>query len=287
VREASSWFWSAAALRAASATLAFVDAVELDLEAYGRRIGRADSFRPSLETLRLLHEGHVGAIPFENLDILLGRPILLDLKALQAKLVDAQRGGYCFEQNTLFQAALERIGFRVTPLAARVRGGGIVRPRTHMALAVDVEGRRFLADVGFGGDGPIHPLPLEPGVESWTGGTGYRLHPEGEQWVLEGNVSGEWTDLYAFTLEPQLPIDFEMASYFTSTHPRSPFVQSLTAQRSWPGGRVILRNRGHLVREAGTTRETTVRDPAHLLEILERDFGLRFPPGTCFSRPEF
>ena len=263
-------------------------ASDLDLDAYLARIGESAPLAPSLDGLASLHRAHCAAIPFENLDILLGRPILLDVPALEAKLVHARRGGYCFEQNTLFKAALEALGFRVTALAARVRVGTTeIRPRTHMLLRVDLPEGAFLADVGFGGDGPVLPLPLAEGRETWVGRTGHRLRREGDLWVLEGNASGDWTDLYAFTLEPHHPVDFEMGSYFTSTHPRSAFVLNLVVQRSWPERRAILRNRDLVVREDGTSTTTLVRDPEHLLEVLASVFGLEFPPGTRFRWPEF
>ncbi len=260
----------------------------LDLDAYLERTGARAPLAPSAEALADLQQAHVGAIPFENLDILLGRPIALDLESLQAKLVAGRRGGYCFEHNTLFRAVLERLGFGVTALAARVRVGATsVRPRTHMLLRVDLTEGPFLADVGFGADGPVRSLPLNAGPELWIGPTGHRLRQEGALWVLEGNTAGEWVDLYAFTLEPQYPIDFEMANHFTSTYPRSAFVNTLTAQRSWPERRAVLRNRELTVREGPRAETTAIRDPAHLLEVLERHFGLVFPPGTRFSQPEF
>jgi N-hydroxyarylamine O-acetyltransferase len=117
---------------------------------------------------------------------------------------------------------------------------------------------------------------------------GHRLRREGSHWwVLEGNEGAGWSDLYAFTLEPHHPIDFVMANHFTSTWPRSSFVTNLTAQRSWPEKRVILRNRELVVREGGRSETATVRDPAHLLEVLETHFDLLFPPGTRFRQPEF
>lgn len=260
----------------------------IDLEAYLARVGYAGSRRPSLETLTGLHETHVTAVPFENLDILLGRGISLELPALEAKLVKARRGGYCFEQNTLFQAVLQAMGFRVTPLAARVRMGmADVRPRTHMLLRVAVDEGAWLADVGFGGDGLMRPLSFAPGAEVWTAGVGHRLRREDDLWVLTAKVGGEWVDLYAFTLEPQHPADYEMANHYTSTWPASKFVLTLTAQRARPDGRAILRNRELRVREGEGVRTETVRDPDHLLEVLEREFGLLFPAGTRFSRPEF
>jgi N-hydroxyarylamine O-acetyltransferase len=265
-----------------------VSPVAIDLDAYLRRTGASTPLAPSAEALADLQQAHVGAIPFENLDVLLGRPILLDLESLQEKLVEGRRGGYCFEQNTLFQAVLERLGFQVTPLAARVRVGATgVRARTHMLLRADFPEGPCVADVGFGADGPVRPLPLSTGREHWIGGVGHRLREEEGQWVLEGHLEGEWVDLYAFTLERQLPVDYEMANYFTSTHPRSGFRNRLTAQRSWPERRVILRDRELTVREGAVSETTSIRDPDHLLDVLERHFDLAFPPGTRFPRPEF
>lgn len=261
---------------------------ELDLEAYLGRIAARAPLAPSAEALGDLQRAHVGAIPFENLDILLGRPVLLDLASLQSKLVTARRGGYCFEQNTLFQAVLERLGFAVTSLSARVRAGAAgIRARTHMLLQVELSEGLFVVDVGFGADGPIGALPLEEGREHWLGPAGHRLRREGELWVLQGHSDGEWGDLYAFTLEPQYPVDFEVANHYTSTHPGSAFVRSLTAQRLWPERRVVLRNRDLTVREGRVTETTTIRDPEHLLDVLERHCDLPFPPGTRFSQPEF
>jgi N-hydroxyarylamine O-acetyltransferase len=261
---------------------------DLDLDGYLTRIGAESQLAPSLEALISLHRAHCAAIPFENLDILLGREIVLDIPSLEAKLVRARRGGYCFEQNTLFQAVLEALGYEVTALAARVRTGTTsIRPRTHMLLRVDLPEGAFLADVGFGGDGPVHPIPLAEGSEAWLGGVGHRLRREGDLRVLEGNTAGEWSDLYAFTLEPQYPVDFAMASHFTSTYPRSPFVLNLIVQRSWPERRAFLRNRDLVVREAGVTEASSVRDPEHLLGVLATVFDLQFPPGTRFRFPEF
>jgi N-hydroxyarylamine O-acetyltransferase len=270
----------------------------LDLAAYLDRVdlsgapGEPEGLAPNLESLSRLQEAHCAAIPFENLDVLLGRPILLDLASLQAKLVGARRGGYCFEHNTLFAAILEAVGFRVTRLAARVRiGDPAPRPRTHMLLRVDLTEGAFLVDVGFGGEGPLVPVPFAPGAETEAAGVRHRLIPEGPSSagvrVLQADVGGGFTDLYAFTEEPQLAVDYEMANHFTSTYPRSPFVLNLTAQRARRDRRAILRNRDLAVREAGRISNSVVRDPDHLLLVLESEFGLAFPPGTRFPKPDF
>ena len=135
----------------------------IDFKAYAARINYKGDFAPTLDTLRAVHLAHATHIPFENLDILLGRPIRLDIESITAKLIHGRRGGYCFEQNALFAAVLEAAGFGVKRLAARVRmGAAEVRPRSHMLLCVEAEGERWLADVGFGGEGLLLPVALNP-----------------------------------------------------------------------------------------------------------------------------
>ena len=254
----------------------------LDLPAYLRRIGYTGEVSPSRTTLDALHLAHATSIPFENLDILLGVPIRLDLASLQAKLVGRRRGGYCFEQNALFAAVLERVGFAVTRLAARVRfGTDRVLPRTHMTLRVDVENTPLLADVGFGGDGLLLPVPLDGRAVpqfAWT----YRMQDEKGVHVLQSRRDDEWDDLYAFTEEPQLTVDYEIANHYTSTHPGSRFTQILTAQRIAPDARRTLRDREY-IEDRGTTSSTRIlRDDAELIAVLADVFGLVFPAGTRF-----
>ena len=255
----------------------------IDLHAYLRRIGHAGDLAPTRATLDALHLAHATSIPFENLDILLGVPIRLDLASLQAKLVARRRGGYCFEQNALFAAVLEKLGFEVTRLAARVRHGtDRVLPRTHMTLRVDVAGARLVADVGFGADGLLLPVPLDGGESpqfAWT----YRVVDDGDAQVLQSHRDGAWADLYAFTHEPQLAVDYEIANHYTSTHPASRFTQILTAQRISPDARWMLRNRD-LVEDRGTTSiSRAIRDDDELNSVLAETFGLVFPARTRFK----
>ena len=256
----------------------------VDLQAYAARIEYAGEFMPTLAALRDLHLAHATHIPFENLDILLGRPIRLDLESVSAKLIEARRGGYCFEQNALFAAVLEAIGFRVTRLAARVRMGSTeIRPRSHMLLAVDVEGERWLADVGFGGEGLLLPVRLKLGeVErhfSWQ----YRVIAEGELHVLQSRRPEGWFDLYSFTLEEQHAADYEVSNHFTSTFPGSPFVNRLVAQRPGKDVRLTLVNRQLTEQRPDGVSEITLADDEAVLETLAERFGLRFPAGTRFA----
>jgi len=255
----------------------------VNLDGYLRRVDYTGDLQPSAATLAALHLAHATHIPFENLDILLGKAIKLDLESLERKLVAGRRGGYCFEQNLLFAAVLEQLGFTVTRLLARVRyRTTALLPRTHMTLLVDLAEGRWIADVGFGSDGLLLPVPFGEGVESrqflWT----YRALPDGDRWVMQSFRDGTWLDLYAFTLDPQEPIDYEAPNWYTSTHPNSRFVQTLTAQRLGADARLTLRNRELVTDRGDAVSSRTLQDHAEILAVLAECFGLDFPPGTTF-----
>ena len=249
----------------------------MNLDAYLARLGCGGPRRASLDVLAALQAAHVAAIPFENIDIRLGRPISLDLPALEAKLVRDRRGGYCFEQNSLFAAVLESLGFSVATLEARVRppGATAILPRTHMVLRVALGGRDLLVDVGFGGDGPTGPVPLD-GSETRTTAGAYRVAHDGALTVLQRRDGDSWLDLYAFRPELALPIDFEVANYYTSTHPRSRFVTTLTVQISKPEERRVLRGRTYTITR-GEESETRELDAGEIPALLHEGFGLDLP----------
>lgn len=263
-------------------------AADLDLAAYLRRIGFAGGPRPDLPTLRALHLAHATHIPFENLDIQMGLPIRLDLGSLQAKLVQRRRGGYCFEQNGLFLAVLREVGFDVIPCEARVRRGATtLLPRTHMLLLVRLEGLRWLCDVGFGGEGLLHPLPLD-GQAHVQFLHRYRVVEEtvGEPLnVLQCLQAGDWMDLYAFRAEERFPVDYEMANHYTSTHPESRFLTTLTAQLPGPEVRRILRNRAY-AEIRGEAIEGRELAPEEVIPLLREAFGLEVPEGARFRALE-
>jgi N-hydroxyarylamine O-acetyltransferase len=255
-----------------------------DLPAYFRRIGLAAAPPATAEGLAALHRAHAVSIPFENLDILLGRPIRLDVPSLEAKLVAARRGGYCFEQNSLFAAALADLGFGVTPLAARVRlGGRTDSARAHMLLAVRAADRDWLCDVGFGGGGLLEPLPLEPSREVAQGLWRFRVVDDGRERVLQNMGPSGWRDLYAFTLEPQLPIDYVVANHYTSTSPESTFTKIPVVQRTSETGALALRGVAfQTVFPGEAPEETPAPSGDALLALLRERFGLDFPAGTRF-----
>ena len=251
----------------------------IDLPKYFQRIAYSAAPSADLATLHAIHLAHATHIPFENIDVLLGRPIRLDLPSLADKLIDQRRGGYCFEQNALLAAVLEELGFKVTRLLARVRiGGERLLPRTHMVLEVAAEGQSWLADVGFGAWGLLDPLPLTPGdsrQHAWT----YRLANQGAEWTLSAPIAGQWHPLYTFTREPQLPVDYEPANWYTSTHPDSRFVQTLTAQMPTPDTRYPLRNRELTVVTADGLTTYPLNSDADLLRALAEKFRLQVPAG--------
>jgi len=262
----------------------------LDLDAYLHRIGYSGPRTPTIETLQAVHALHPAAIAFENLNPLLGWPVALDVESLQAKLVSAGRGGWCFEHNTLFGHALEALGFSVTSLAARVLWGAApgspIGPRSHMALLVDLDGVRYIADVGFGGNVLTTPLRLEPNIVQPTPHEAHRLMPLKNVtplengYVLEACINGEWEPFYRFTIEPQFPSDYEVSSWFLCNHPSSFFRHTLLAARTTPEARYTLRNGALAIHRRDGTEKRNIGDGVQLRTCLEKDFGLRLPASS-------
>ena len=254
---------------------------DLNLAAYAARIGVAVPDAIDLEALGRVHQAHVGAIAFENLDVQWRRPIRIDVPHVCEKLLDSARGGYCFEQNTLFREVLRARGVAVTAREARVRSGATSRrARTHMTLVATLAGADYLCDVGFGAYTPLHPVPLtgEPVRQhAWV----YRVVPEGPRLVLQWQRDGGWQDLYA--IEPGEPdaIDFEMANWYTSTFPESGFVLTMTAQRATPEARYTLRNFS-FVEDSGDAMFTRTLRRDEIVPVLRGVFGLDVPDGATF-----
>ncbi|MEU9000750.1 arylamine N-acetyltransferase [Streptomyces sp. NPDC048551] len=267
---------------------------ELDLDAYLARIGLgggtgtgaagtgagggAGELRPDLDTLYAVHRAHTAAIPFESLDVLLGHPVALDVKAVEDKLVHARRGGYCYEQNSLLAAALERIGFEVSGRGARNRTrGDALLPVTHAVLVVTVDGQPWLCDAGFGYVGPREPVPLaRPGAEVRQGAWTYAVRAEEDGVLaLRTRTGGVWRDLYAFSPQRYHPVDYVLLNHYSSSHPLSPFVGQMIVQHPGEDVRVRLvgRELTRLYPDGRTEREEV--HPDELLALLDREFGIR------------
>jgi N-hydroxyarylamine O-acetyltransferase len=283
--------WCGAAMRAAVRGTRFARAragaigsyaasvATFDLDRYLARIGWGGSRAPTFDTLAGVLRAHMTAIPFENLDVLLGRGIRIDLDSVYAKIVGERRGGYCFEHGTLFQAALTELGFAPVAHAARVI---MMRrredaPLTHMVLTVRVDDRAFVLDPGFGGHAPIVPVPLREGHEASDGADRHRMVQRDREWVLEACVDGAYTPLWTSRLDRAEPVDFLMANHFVSTFPVSPFVTTLMLRAFSARGRVSMMNRDLTVRDGGSVDKTVLPDRATLRSILATDFGFDLP----------
>lgn len=256
-----------------------------DLDAYLHRIGYAGARAPTLETLRAIHFRHTEALPFENLDPFLRRPVRLDAASLQDKMVRDGRGGYCYEQNLLLMHALNALGFRATGLAARVLWNAAVvnstPPRTHMLLLVHVDGKPHIADAGFGVMTLTGPLRLEPDVEQATPHEPYRLKPAGDEYLLEARMRGEWKPLYRFGLQEQPLPDIEIYNWYVSNHPESKFVTGLMVARAAPDCRyTLLNNEFAAHRLRGASERRVLASAAELREVLAGPLRVKLPQGA-------
>jgi N-hydroxyarylamine O-acetyltransferase len=202
---------------------------------------------------------------------------------VQAKLVDSRRGGYCFEQNTLFKAALDALGFKVTGLGGRVRWmsppDSPPGPREHMMLAVDLPEGRYLADVGFGACVLDSPLQFKAGVEQRTAMGTYRLSEADGVFSLTAKQPGGWRAMYVFNLEPQIPSDYQLGNWYTSTNPSVPFRNVLIMERLSADRRYKLINRRFAIeaRDGEVAEERELGSAEELRQVLDESFGVTPP----------
>ncbi|HKB10147.1 MAG TPA: arylamine N-acetyltransferase [Vicinamibacterales bacterium] len=249
------------------------------LDDYVQRLGVPAPDGASAETLRALHAAHREAFLFENLTIQAGGQISLAVGDLERKFLDERRGGYCFEHNTLFAAALREMDIDSTTLLGRVRRGPPHRwCRTHMVLRIALGREVWLADVGFGALGLLEPLPLRDGATATQGGFTFRLRRDGGLWILSARDADAEMDLYEFSDDPQTVWDVEVANHFTSTHPESIFRKTLTIQRTEQDRRTILRGEVLTRYRGGKVSEQPVGRP-DMSRVAMEEFGVELPSG--------
>ncbi|MDM3282599.1 MULTISPECIES: N-hydroxyarylamine O-acetyltransferase [Citrobacter] len=248
------------------------------LTTYFARIGWSDLAWVDIETLRALHLLHNAAIPFENLDVLLPREMQLDDLSLEEKLVTARRGGYCFEQNGVFERALREIGFNVRSLLGRVvlANPSSLPPRTHRLLLVELQGEQWIADVGFGGQTLTAPIRLQANIEQKTPHGEYRLIQEGEDWILQFRHHEHWQSMYHFDLVVQHQSDYLMGNFWSAHWPQSHFRHHLLMCRHLPdGGKLTLTNFHFTHYQDGhAVEQINLPDVASLYALLQERFGL-------------
>lgn len=254
----------------------------VDLDAYLVRIGYAGLCDPTLETLRAIHAAHQAAIPFEAMDALMDRGIDIDPASVDAKLIAGGRGGYCFEQNSLFKRVILTLGYQVEAYVARVcwqmPPDAPPRPRTHQVLKVTIAGDPWLADVGFGG---VTVAPMRFDILGQPNPSPYdtfRLVAAGRDVALEAQVAGEWSRVYEISPEPQDDVDYVLPNWFSATHPSSHFRLNLVVARATPAARYTLLNNRLMTRtpDGEVTRE--MLDVDELERVLRDIIGLPVTP---------
>ncbi|WP_192249334.1 arylamine N-acetyltransferase family protein [Mesorhizobium silamurunense] len=264
----------------------------VDLDAYFARIGYSGPTDSSLATLASLHLAHPQAIPFENIDALMGVSVGLDPASLQDKVFSQGRGGYCFEHNLIFMHALAELGFNVSGLAARVLWGqpdDTITARSHMLLRVELDGKTYIADVGFGGLTLTAPLLLEPDLEQQTPHEAFRIAEAGDHFRLQANIGGtniggDWRTLYRFDMQRTYEVDYQVSSHFLSTHPSSHFLSTLVAARALPDRRYALRNnRLSTHHPGGRSEQREIASAAELADVLEGELAIVIPDRAAFE----
>lgn len=248
----------------------------LDVPSYLARIAYSGPTMPTAETLRAIHRAHLLTVPFENLDIALGRTIVVDEAAIVRKIVEQRRGGFCYELNGAFAALLRALEFRVTLLSARVsRAGGGEGPEfDHLTLRVDLD-QPWLADVGFG-DSFLEPLRLEPGTEQEDPAGKFRLQPFGERLQLEKlSPDRVWKRQYSFAQQPRKLQDFAAMCSYHQTSPESHFTQNRICTRATADGRITLSGMKLIVTRNDRREEKMLSSEEERMRVLQQLFGIR------------
>lgn len=261
----------------------YVPVPDVDLDAYFARIGYDGPRAATLEVLCDLHARHPANIPFEAIDVLCGKAISLRPDDIDQKLLIAGRGGYCFEQNSLFRRVLRRLGFAVEGLAGRVlwgyAPGDAPRARCHMALRVMIDGEAWLADVGLGGCVPTGPLLLGVSIPQVTPYDTYRVTQKNGRYLTELERDGVWKAVHEVDITPVEDIDYEVMNWYTSKNPESGFTKDLMVARSAPHARFTLLNNRLTIRLRTGEEEIHHLSVGDVEQTLTDIFGINVDPG--------
>src|SRR5947209_4578289 len=248
----------------------------MESKTYMERIGYRGPLRPSVEVLRKLHSRHMLSVPFENLDILLGRPIILSENAFYDKIIKHRRGGFCYELNGSFASLLKKLGFKVSMLSAGVarRGGGFSPDFDHMTLLVQLK-ESWLADVGFG-DSFTEPKRLDISGLQADQGKDYRLTRKDGWILLSRRTKGDrfWESQYKFSLTSRSLEDFVPRCRWQQTSPRSHFRKGRLCTRLTPNGRLTLTDTKFIVTRGNEKVELPLKNPEEFGVLLRQRFGI-------------
>jgi N-hydroxyarylamine O-acetyltransferase len=248
----------------------------VEIARYLERINYHGSREPTLPTLQALHEAHLLAVPFENLDISLGRAIVLDEASFWTKIVEHHRGGFCYELNGLFALLLRTLGFQVDMLSAGVAKptGGFGPEFDHLTLLVHLE-QDWLADVGFG-ESFRQPLRLQAGLTQIPSAGSYRLERDGGSWLYQ-EWDGSWKPAYRFSLQPHALRDFAARCRYHQTSPQSTFTQKRVCSLATRSGRITLSDQRLITTREGERTERVLTDQEYRTVITEQ-FGIVLSP---------
>ncbi|HMJ25762.1 MAG TPA: arylamine N-acetyltransferase [Pyrinomonadaceae bacterium] len=247
----------------------------MDIKAYLERITYTGPIAVSAEVLRLLQSAHLRAVPFENLSIHCGEPILLNDEALFEKIVRRRRGGFCYELNGLFAALLRGLGFEVAMLSAQVANAeGVFGPEfDHMTLVVTLA-EKWLVDVGFG-DSFLEPLLINKDGEQTQGNRAYRILHQAEKLVLAQRSNGdEWQPQYRFNMKPHQYPDYQEMCRYHQTSERSHFTRARICSRATAEGRISLSDLRFIETAGGEKRERLLTNEEEYATILREQFGI-------------
>jgi N-hydroxyarylamine O-acetyltransferase len=254
----------------------------MDSSGYLRRINYNGMVYRDLATLQELQYNHVFSIPFETLDIHNGVPILLQANFLYQKVIHDNRGGYCYELNMLFHNLLSLTGFNITMVGGRLHHGNgkFGREFEHMALLVELKGRRWLVDVGYG-DFSLMPLALVPGEIQSDGRNFYQIIDpvvvDGRPYLGVARWSNSKQDFkieYVFTDTPRVLEDFHAMNEFHQTSPESHFRRSMICTLPTKEGRVSMINNKLIRTENGKRQIKIIQSDEQRDVILEKYFHM-------------
>ncbi|MCL2517860.1 MAG: arylamine N-acetyltransferase [Oscillospiraceae bacterium] len=249
---------------------------------YFKRLGleqNLDDIKLDAELLKKIQFCHVMNIPYENIDIVNNIPINLDNDNLFEKMIVNNRGGYCFEINSLFDWFLRELGYKTSSFMARyLRGETQIPMRRHRVIAVtsDLINGRILCDAGVGERAPRFPLLIEEGVVQEQFGETYSFEKdEFLGWVLTDFYKGEWKPFFSFTEEKQLDIDYEMPSFYCEKHPDSIFNKKNIIAIKTPTGRKTINDKMFHIFEGNNVTEIIIENEEMSYEILNEHFFIK------------
>jgi N-hydroxyarylamine O-acetyltransferase len=248
----------------------------MEIDKYLKRISHNLPIEISLGGFTSLHLQHLYSIPFENLDIHIGRKIVLDFENIYNKIVMNNRGGFCYEMNGLFYSVLTSLGFIVKMVSARVYDGTEPGPEfDHMALIVDLGGTEYLADVGFG-DSFREPLKFETGISQNQGSKYYRIESIGENsYILKQSDNGiDFSNMYRFSTTTRELRDFIQMCNYHQTSPLSHFTQKRIITIAKPNGRITISGRKLIETLEGNRTESEIESEEDFNKLLTEHFGV-------------